>query len=264
MDRVPLPDGIVGAVELIMIFAHHIKSPGLSMRILGNKWTVEDIAKTQLLARGKLTAKCPKRRNAAVRKQMLVSGKYMTDNKEWTTEEHAKDLEKTSDYDVTGFTLMPKKDGKHGQRSPARLIDLADGLLRMPNDGDKGFLTQAVEYALRVGDTTSTTDDIPQLAIDHAFSYPMTLYFQTSIGISRGVIASAQRWRLLRKKTRWRRRLPRRRKLELARRERRVMRSLEWGLPMCVCVLMAQRHFQRNCIQQSYQAASWVGSHAAK
>ncbi|KAK3620605.1 hypothetical protein LTR56_023318 [Elasticomyces elasticus] len=156
-----------GAVETLTYLPHLTKRPKFGLRLLRNGLTSADIALISLHALGYNSQTLIKKRAETVKHQMLSSGKHVSGNKDWTAENNSHDLPATTDYSLGGCVELPTKR-KVLRRAPApRLIDLARGVVNPPSPQDKWFLAQAIDYAVQHNDTSSTTDNIPAMAVLH-------------------------------------------------------------------------------------------------
>ncbi|TKA64116.1 hypothetical protein B0A55_09939 [Friedmanniomyces simplex] len=171
--NVPLYNGEAGAVETLTFMPHATQRPKFGVRLLGNGLKTDDMAMIQLHGRGQATKGNIRKCRAKLRRQILNSGKYVFNNTEWTSRENAGvDLQKKSDYDLSGCTQLPAKRRRTTPLKAARLIDLARDIVNMPSPDDSGFLTQAIQYAVQHNDASLTTDDVQQLALREGFVMP--------------------------------------------------------------------------------------------
>ncbi|TKA76352.1 hypothetical protein B0A55_03739 [Friedmanniomyces simplex] len=168
--NVPLYNGEAGAVETPNCMPHTTQRPKFGVRLLGNGLKTDDMAMIQLHARGQASKGNIRKCRAKLRRQILNSGKYVFNNTEWTSRENADvDLQKKSDYDLSGYTQLPAKRRGTTPLKAARLIDLARDIVNMPSLDDSGFSTQATQSAVQHNDASLTTDDVQQLALREDF-----------------------------------------------------------------------------------------------
>jgi len=76
--------------------------------------------------------------------------------------------------DDTGTTPTANSTGVSIQSKlhPVALFDIGRDIVNFPTQEDRGLLAQAVQWAVRTGDMTATTDDIQGLAQHHGWMYP--------------------------------------------------------------------------------------------
>ncbi|KAK1037218.1 hypothetical protein LTS16_013071 [Friedmanniomyces endolithicus] len=96
-----------------------------------------------------------KRRFATLRKQATTPSMYPSTD----------DTGTTPTANSTGVSIQSKLH-------PVALFDIGRDIVNFPTQEDRGLLAQAVQWAVRTGDMTATTDDIQGLAQHHGWMYP--------------------------------------------------------------------------------------------
>ncbi|KAK4541804.1 hypothetical protein LTR36_007336 [Oleoguttula mirabilis] len=163
-----LPQCEIGAVELLVFFPHQTQWPKAILRLLGNDWTIEDIAKAQLHGRGARSSEGCHRRRATLRQQKLAGGRIQSGIADWTEKKYGGVIAITN-YDAAGYTPRPQDAASLYN---AKLVHVAGGVVNWPVGQDRGVVTQAIEYAVRNNRTDVTTVDIPRLAQVQGFAMP--------------------------------------------------------------------------------------------
>ncbi|KAK0824623.1 hypothetical protein LTR73_007673 [Friedmanniomyces endolithicus] len=170
-DTVSLFHGLTGGVELLVLFPNHTKWPQVMLRLLSSGWTTKEMAAVQLYARGGSQGNL-KRRFATLRKQATTPSMYPSTDDTGTTptaNSTGVSIPPVSYYDTTSYLPVPKKVSK---LHPVALFDIGRDIVNFPTQEDRGLLAQAVQWAVRTGDMTATTDDIQGLAQHHGWMYP--------------------------------------------------------------------------------------------
>ncbi|KXT10063.1 hypothetical protein AC579_9686 [Pseudocercospora musae] len=85
--RLPLPQIVIGALELCTYFPQHARWPQYLLRLLRNDWRYKDIVKAQLNARGELNKANLKLRDDAIRKQSLTNSQVYYNKRDWNTQD---------------------------------------------------------------------------------------------------------------------------------------------------------------------------------
>ncbi|KAK4955501.1 hypothetical protein LTR10_006440 [Elasticomyces elasticus] len=164
--------GIMGAVEGLFYFPSHPKWAEFLLRLLGNGWTIKEIAAVMLFARGIP----PTGRNFERAKDVLRGQSTVGINKQlfphvnkWTPTRNPGDVVPVVNYNV-GHMMPPARHINSLHVIP--LWDFGQGVLHAPAFQDKHFFSQAVELAVAHNNHTWTTLDIPQLAFHYGFTVP--------------------------------------------------------------------------------------------
>ncbi|TKA76359.1 hypothetical protein B0A55_03732 [Friedmanniomyces simplex] len=169
-ETVNLFRGWTGAVEIIELFPNHTTWPRVMLRLLGNNWTTKEIAAVQLFARDALDKDTLQRRYDAVRYQAIKPGKYLFPHVPgWTPTANPGDVPPVTNYDVTPFMPPPSKVST---LPSITLYEIGKDIVHFPSPEDSGPLTKAVQWAVRIGNTAYTTDDIPALAQAFGWTWP--------------------------------------------------------------------------------------------
>ncbi|KAK5675020.1 hypothetical protein LTS10_012432 [Elasticomyces elasticus] len=164
--------GIMGAVEGLFYFPNHPKWAEFLLRLLGNGWTIKEIAAVMLFARGiPPTGRNFKRAKEALRKQSTVgiNKQLFPHVNKWTPTRNPGDVVPVVNYSV-GHMMPPARHINSLHTIP--LWDFGQGVLHAPAFQDKHFFSQAVELAVAHNNHTWTTLDIPQLAFHYGFTVP--------------------------------------------------------------------------------------------
>ncbi|KXT07255.1 hypothetical protein AC578_2349 [Pseudocercospora eumusae] len=168
--RLPLPQIVIGALELCTYFPQHARWPRYLLRLLRNDWRSKDIVKAQLHARGELNKANLKLRDDAIRKQILTNGRVYYNNRDW----NARDWFRASHADSAPYPATrpfpnlytPGLDqaawGPAAQKSwtlaagtvsstPPTFLEMYQGVIHHPTGQDAGVLTQILHWASQQG-----------------------------------------------------------------------------------------------------------------
>ncbi|KAK4892166.1 hypothetical protein LTR27_009350 [Elasticomyces elasticus] len=164
--------GIMGAVEGLFYFPNHPKWAEFLLRLLGNGWTIKEIAAVMLFARGiPPTGRNFERAKDVLRKQSTVgiNKQLFPHVNKWTPTRNPGDVVPVVNYSV-GHMMPPARHINSLHNIP--LWDFGQGVLHAPAFQDKHWFSQAVELAVAHNNHMWTTLDIPQLAFQHGFTVP--------------------------------------------------------------------------------------------
>ncbi|KAK5700459.1 hypothetical protein LTR97_004976 [Elasticomyces elasticus] len=164
--------GIMGAVEGLFYFPNHPKWAEFLLRLLGNGWTIKEIAAVMLFARGiPPTGGNFERAKDVLRKQSTVgiNKQLFPHVNKWTPTRNPGDVVPVVNYNV-GHMMPPARHINSLHAIP--LWDFGQGVLHAPAFQDKHFFSQAVELAVAHNNHTWTTLDISQLAFHYGFTVP--------------------------------------------------------------------------------------------
>ncbi|KAK5716276.1 hypothetical protein LTR17_016465 [Elasticomyces elasticus] len=164
--------GIMGAVEGLFYFPNHPKWAEFLLRLLGNGWTIKEIAAVMLFARGiPPTGRNFERAKDVLRKQSTVgiNKQLFPHVNKWTPTRSPGDVVPVVNYSV-GHMMPPARHVNNLHVIP--LWEFGQGVLHAPAFQDKHWFSQAVDLAVAHNNHTWTTLDIPQLAFHYGFTVP--------------------------------------------------------------------------------------------
>ena len=169
-----LPDCEIGAVELLTFFPNHTQWPKVVLRLIGNGWTGEDMAKVIFWARGLNDKEEVEKRRNALRHQIPKAGKeeFGTNFNRTTFMPQITDPNR-----VGGCQTYHAEDYRPRSHDANRLYapmlaDLGAGVVNWPAPEDSGIVTRAIRWAIDFQLDADDVDDIEDYARELNFQMP--------------------------------------------------------------------------------------------